>query len=47
MPSECIIMDEMEKSKKGKCIFSEGILYARVNSAHGTTLKGILVKNDL
>lgn len=41
-------MDEMEESEKEKCICSEGTLYTiRVSSAHGVTLKGILVSNDL
>lgn len=47
IPSECTIMDEIEESEKEKCICSEGTLYTRVSSAHGVTLKGILVNNDL
>lgn len=47
MPSECITMNEMEESERGKCICSEGTPYTKVSSAYGVTLKGILVKNDL
>jgi len=38
MPSEYTytIRVEREESEKGKCICSEGTLYTRVSSAHGS-----------